>query len=145
MEHKYLVAIVGTQLLLAFFDSLNLLTHSHNVWLRDHCRCHECFHPITKQRLVDTFEVGHHQSLLSSALVMNFVPQKISEFIQPSEVTATNINLEVVWHGVTPHKSLYPWPWLWRNSYDPHFPEKTAEPSAPTAGTHECVMSIIQK
>ena len=25
------------------------------IWLRDHCRCVECFHPITKQRLVDVF------------------------------------------------------------------------------------------
>ena len=25
------------------------------IWLRDHCRCQECFHPITKQRLVDVY------------------------------------------------------------------------------------------
>ncbi len=31
---------------------------SHNIWLRDHCRCPECFHPITKQRLLNTFDVG---------------------------------------------------------------------------------------
>ncbi|KAF8129688.1 hypothetical protein K438DRAFT_1788957 [Mycena galopus ATCC 62051] len=30
---------------------------SHNIWLRDHCRCPECFHPITKQILIDTFEI----------------------------------------------------------------------------------------
>lgn len=30
---------------------------SHHIWLRDHCRCPECFHPVTKQRLVNTFEV----------------------------------------------------------------------------------------
>jgi trimethyllysine dioxygenase len=23
----------------------------HEIWLRDHCRCPKCFHPITKQRL----------------------------------------------------------------------------------------------
>ena len=30
---------------------------SHHIWLRDHCRCPECFHSITKQRLIRTFEV----------------------------------------------------------------------------------------
>jgi Gamma-butyrobetaine hydroxylase-like, N-terminal len=30
---------------------------SHHIWLRDHCRCPQCFHPVTKQRLVDTFDV----------------------------------------------------------------------------------------
>lgn len=34
-----------------------LFRDSHHFWLRDHCRCPECFHQITKQRLVDTFEV----------------------------------------------------------------------------------------
>lgn len=33
-------------------------TDSHNIWLRDHCRCSECFHPVTKQRLLDTFDVS---------------------------------------------------------------------------------------
>ena len=31
---------------------------SHNIWLRDHCRCSECYHPVTKQRLLDTFDVS---------------------------------------------------------------------------------------
>jgi hypothetical protein len=30
----------------------------HNIWLRDHCRCSQCFHPVTKQRLLDTFEAS---------------------------------------------------------------------------------------
>ncbi|KAF8340290.1 uncharacterized protein EI90DRAFT_2045994 [Cantharellus anzutake] len=29
----------------------------NNMWLRDHCRCPECFHPITRQRLVNTFDL----------------------------------------------------------------------------------------
>ena len=33
------------------------LTSSHHIWLRDHCRCPSCFHPVTKQRLLNTFEV----------------------------------------------------------------------------------------
>lgn len=30
----------------------------HHIWLRDHCRCVECFHPKTKQRLLNTFQVS---------------------------------------------------------------------------------------
>lgn len=41
-----------------------ILRDSHNIWLRDHCRCPECFHPVTKQRLLDTFGVSSHTSLL---------------------------------------------------------------------------------
>lgn len=37
--------------------TLYLMIISHNIWLRDHCRCPACFHALTKQRLVDTFEV----------------------------------------------------------------------------------------
>lgn len=35
---------------------------SHHIWLRDHCRCPECLHPVTKQRLVNTFEVSISRS-----------------------------------------------------------------------------------
>ena len=38
--------------------------YSHNIWLRDHCRCPKCFHPVTKQRLLDTFEVRRFISLI---------------------------------------------------------------------------------
>lgn len=34
-----------------------LPNESHHLWLRDHCRCPQCFHPVTKQRLFNTFEV----------------------------------------------------------------------------------------
>lgn len=32
--------------------------YSHNLWLRDHCRCSECYHHVTKQRLLNTFDVS---------------------------------------------------------------------------------------
>lgn len=35
-----------------------MTTGSHNIWLRDHCRCSDCYHPVTKQRLLDTFDVS---------------------------------------------------------------------------------------
>ncbi|KAG8822335.1 hypothetical protein FRC18_011057, partial [Serendipita sp. 400] len=81
----------------------------HHFWLRDHCRCPECFHPVTKQRLVDTF-----------ALPRGLFPRGVKSTIE---------GLEVIWPTSPPHISLYPWQWLQRNSYDPQL-----EPS-PIVGT----------
>ena len=36
-----------------------LLLTSNNIWLRDHCRCPECFHSVTRQRLANTFDLIH--------------------------------------------------------------------------------------
>ncbi|EMD33487.1 hypothetical protein CERSUDRAFT_118069 [Gelatoporia subvermispora B] len=80
----------------------------HNIWLRDHCRCPECFHPITKQRLVNTFDIPAD--------------------IRPAEVNSTPEGLEVKWPSSQPHTSLYPWSWLRETSYDPVLvPPRTAE------------------
>lgn len=72
----------------------------HNIWLRDHCRCPKCFHPSTKQRLLNTFE--------------------IPEDIQPLHVEAQPEGLQILWpSSSSPHESVYPWSWLKRHSYDP--------------------------
>ncbi|KAF9463896.1 hypothetical protein BDZ94DRAFT_1358589 [Collybia nuda] len=73
--------------------------HSHNIWLRDHCRCPKCFHAITKQRLLNTFEIPP-----------DIVPLHVEPKID---------GLEVTWPDTVPHVSLYPWSWLQQNSYDP--------------------------
>ncbi|KAF7312126.1 hypothetical protein MIND_00225000 [Mycena indigotica] len=80
----------------------------HNIWLRDHCRCPQCFHQITKQRLVNTSEI----------------PPGIS----PSKVEATENGLLVSWPSSQPHESLYPWSWLRQNSYDPQIPDAKVPP-----------------
>ncbi|RDB28690.1 Trimethyllysine dioxygenase [Hypsizygus marmoreus] len=71
----------------------------HNIWLRDHCRCPKCFHPVTKQRLLNTFEIPPD--------------------IKPVRIESKPQGLEVSWPSTEPHISLYPWSWLQRNSYDP--------------------------
>ncbi|KAI0711887.1 mitochondrial protein [Cerioporus squamosus] len=78
----------------------------HHIWLRDHCRCPQCFHSHTKQRLVNTFEIP---------------PE-----IKPTHVESKPEGLEVQWPSSQPHKSVYPWSWLRYNSYDPPLarPEK---------------------
>ncbi|KAH7884549.1 Trimethyllysine dioxygenase [Phlebopus sp. FC_14] len=73
----------------------------HHIWLRDHCRCSSCFHPVTKQRLVNTFEIPPD--------------------IKPDHVQASEDGLEVVWPAATTghHSSFYPWSWLREHTYDP--------------------------
>ncbi|KAF7327436.1 hypothetical protein MKEN_00321500 [Mycena kentingensis (nom. inval.)] len=75
----------------------------HNIWLRDHCRCPACFHQITKQRLVNTFD--------------------IPPGIAPSKAEPTSDGLLLTWPSSQPHESLYPWSWLRQNSYDPQIPD----------------------
>ncbi|EPS97660.1 hypothetical protein FOMPIDRAFT_1024946 [Fomitopsis schrenkii] len=79
----------------------------HHIWLRDHCRCPQCFHPVTKQRLVNTFEIPSD--------------------VRPVAVESKPDGLEVTWPSVQPHTSFYPWSWLRQNSYDPPL----SRPSAP--------------
>ncbi|RUP52101.1 trimethyllysine dioxygenase [Jimgerdemannia flammicorona] len=79
----------------------------HNVWLRDHCRCPECYHQLTRQRLVNTF--------------------KIPTDIRPSDLTLKKDTIEVTWANDS-HKSIYPLTWLRQHSYDPPLADpKTTE------------------
>ncbi|KAF9266539.1 Trimethyllysine dioxygenase [Marasmius fiardii PR-910] len=103
----------------------------HHVWLRDHCRCPECFHAVTKQRLLNTFEIPAD--------------------IKPLSVNARLEGLEVAWPSSNPHISLYPWSWLRHNSYDPplHKHDQSSErilwgskiAQSPPTVTYEEVMS----
>ncbi|KZT56972.1 Trimethyllysine dioxygenase [Calocera cornea HHB12733] len=78
---------------------------SHHIWLRDHCRCPECFHPVTKQRMLDTFSIPRD--------------------IKPRTVEATKHNLRITWSsGESTHTSEYPWSWLKDNAYDPQSPSE---------------------
>jgi hypothetical protein len=75
-----------------------ILADSHNIWLRDHCRCSECFHPVTKQRLVDTFDVSGHPRFplrFVSLLTRAFGPLQIPADIAPLSVESKSHGLEV--------------------------------------------------
>ncbi|KAF2665852.1 Trimethyllysine dioxygenase [Microthyrium microscopicum] len=39
-----------------FSDVSNRYVDIPNVWLRDHCHCAKCFHEVTKQRIIETFD-----------------------------------------------------------------------------------------
>ncbi|KDQ59036.1 hypothetical protein JAAARDRAFT_68604 [Jaapia argillacea MUCL 33604] len=71
----------------------------HHIWLRDHCRCPNCYHQITKQRLVNTFEIPID--------------------IKPTKVQAVSEGLEVTWPSSPSHIVVYPWSWLKEHSYNP--------------------------
>ncbi|KAK8238435.1 trimethyllysine dioxygenase [Phyllosticta capitalensis] len=38
----------------------------HAIWLRDHCQCPECVHPVTKQRQIDTFSIPKRLYILNA-------------------------------------------------------------------------------
>ncbi|KAL0073861.1 trimethyllysine dioxygenase [Phycomyces blakesleeanus] len=69
----------------------------HHFWLRDHCHCDQCYHPITRQRLVDTFTIPRD--------------------IQPVATDSTEEGLRLTWPDG--HQSLYLWDWLHTHSYSP--------------------------
>ncbi|KAG0166541.1 hypothetical protein DFQ28_007182 [Apophysomyces sp. BC1034] len=79
----------------------------HHFWLRDHCRCEKCYHPTTRQRLVDTFAIDRD--------------------IQPVGVESTEEGLVVSWPDK--HQSTYAWDWLHTHSYSPVL--RTSEPLQP--------------
>lgn len=68
--------------------------------MRDGCQCEKCYHPITKQRLQDTF--------------------KIPENIAPKEATKDDENnLVITWNDEEGHQSKYTSFWLNLHSYNP--------------------------
>jgi len=74
-----------------------------NVWLRDHCRCPKCYHPETRQRLVNTFAIPVD--------------------IQPRSIQVNENGLTVIWDN-DEHKSVYDWAWLKNHSYNPPLQDK---------------------
>ncbi|KAK7203332.1 hypothetical protein BZA70DRAFT_283437 [Myxozyma melibiosi] len=70
----------------------------HNIWLRDSCQCSACFHPVTKQRLLNTFA--------------------IPEDIKPENAEPSDSGLNIKWDN-DGHQSFYPWDWLHLHSYQP--------------------------
>lgn len=73
-------------------------TSFHYIWLRDNCRCEECYFDTTKQRL------------LNSAL--------IDENIRPIECNLADGKLTIVWSQEI-HKSVYQFYWLRLHAYNP--------------------------
>lgn len=70
----------------------------HNIWLRDLCQCGDHYHPVTRQRLQNTFE--------------------IPEDVHAKEFKIDNDCVSVTW-AHDDHVSRYPFEWLKLHSYDP--------------------------
>ena len=103
----------------------------HNIWLRDHCRCPQCYHPTTKQRLLNTFEIAPdaeplsaeatteglliHWPLLPSERAASAPTPSSSKSADASSDAASSASSATTQQ----HPSLYPWRWLMRNSYSP--------------------------
>ncbi|RUS18034.1 trimethyllysine dioxygenase [Endogone sp. FLAS-F59071] len=82
-------------------------SHYNHVWLRDHCRCPDCYHQITRQRLVDTFAIPHD--------------------IHPVALVSAKDALEITWSNDL-HQSSYSWSWLLQHSYPPLVNQDSDQP-----------------
>ncbi|KNE60445.1 trimethyllysine dioxygenase [Allomyces macrogynus ATCC 38327] len=67
----------------------------HSIWLRDHCRCPACWHPVTKQRLVET--------------------QTIPKDLAATDVKQTDAQVQITWKDG--HVSTFDKAWLKDHAY----------------------------
>ncbi|GAB6030811.1 hypothetical protein CHUAL_007655 [Chamberlinius hualienensis] len=70
----------------------------HSTWLRDHCRCPQCYNKITKHKLVEISTVNELNGL------------------RPQEVKLENEQLYITWPDG--HQSCYSTDWLWDSAYE---------------------------
>ncbi|SJX62422.1 related to trimethyllysine hydroxylase [Sporisorium reilianum f. sp. reilianum] len=123
----------------------------HNLWLRDHCRCAQCYHPTTKQRLLNTFEIAPDAQPISAEATTEgllvqwpLLPSERAATASSSS-SATTTASDAASHdaagaGVAAqHTSLYPWRWLMRNSYSPLLSDPI------TASSDESGLEAIEK
>jgi len=68
----------------------------HYVWLRDNCKCPECCHPDTKERISVTSEIPHDIAAVSASI--------------------ENDKLSIEWNH-SQHKSAYDLTWLSQHDY----------------------------
>ncbi|KAI8922206.1 hypothetical protein DFJ77DRAFT_445718 [Powellomyces hirtus] len=87
------------------------VTRYHGIWLRDHCQCPACFHPVTKQRLLDT-----------AAIPLSIKPAVMT-------VAEDNKALNIVW-DTDSHQSTVDLAWLRHHSYAPKLPPLHSSNSA---------------
>ena len=101
---------LGTSLTIVYEDMAS--TSFHAIWLRDHCRCQMCYHPGTKQRLLDSSKIDTNITIKRASLSSK----------------GENDELTVVYGGVggdDGHVSSFSIEWLRYNSYYPHIRQPT--------------------
>jgi trimethyllysine dioxygenase len=76
-----------------FSDTGNNYVDVPAVWLRDHCRCSQCMHEITKQRVLETFDE---------------IPADVA--VAPNGLVENGDVVEVTWNDG--HKSTFTKDWL---------------------------------
>lgn len=115
----------------------------HHIWLRDHCRCPVCYHPKTKQRLLNTFSLpadirplsleATNEGLRVTWPPLSALAEEAQTGTNSSSSSGTSTSVSEVHfrgqptpsedlfesHESQPHHSLYPWKWLRTNSYAP--------------------------
>ncbi|KAF9578353.1 hypothetical protein BGW38_005890, partial [Lunasporangiospora selenospora] len=114
------VVVKDNKLHLSWEDGVT--SRFHSFWLRDHCRCPECYHTVTKQRLFNTF--------------------KIPRDVTPTSATLTPTGVDIVW-GYDNHKSHYTYSWLRRHSYDPKLMDPYQPEGAPKITWNNSISSTL--
>lgn len=73
----------------------------HFIWLRDHCLCEKCRHPLTKQRLHDTSKISP-----------NITPENV-------RINSQEQMIHILWpmENGAKHESVYPLSWLESHAY----------------------------
>ncbi|ODV96173.1 hypothetical protein PACTADRAFT_75344 [Pachysolen tannophilus NRRL Y-2460] len=56
MSHSVKNIEIGSSLVTILWDT-KVESKFHYIWLRDHCHCSECYHPLTRQRLQNTYDI----------------------------------------------------------------------------------------
>ncbi|ODQ83140.1 hypothetical protein BABINDRAFT_81523 [Babjeviella inositovora NRRL Y-12698] len=70
----------------------------HLIWLRDHCHCEQCYHSVTKQRLLNIIDIPEDLSITSASL-------------------DNAKSLSITWNDG--HISVFLADFLWLHSYNP--------------------------
>jgi len=97
------------------------LAKFHSLWLRDHCRCPQCLHPTTLQRMVDTLSIPSDIKPTDVSLVDGGDTLQVLWSSGPGLAAASERPDGSCSAGsVTPHAvhtSTYPAAWLACNAY----------------------------
>lgn len=97
MSHQITAATTDNNLVTVTWDSGALAKFDH-IWLRDNCRCAECYYDATKQRLLNSCS--------------------IPDDIKPTEIESCPDTLTITWNHQG-HRSSYQSAWLFLHAYNP--------------------------
>ena len=93
------------------------------VYLRDHCRCRQCFHPVSKGRLARMvnldFDIRAREASLKDGKVKEILWLQLCTNSTWYCKLVRSITFQVVISWADGHESRFEPEWLWRRSFSP--------------------------